>query len=354
MGSRTRFVSLLVSVSRIRVRRSSLARLGAALLFPLWIAGMAGAGDSVVLYANDFESPNTAPAINCGNSLDTRTINELYGTPSFVYHQVFTVETVFHQDSIPLYSNPQAIGGNYSIGMLSTGQDDRLGLTFDRDGHRFLNVAMNISSIDISGCGGPFGVAAPILKLTLLDSPGGVFDFGQPVLDTATITGEAAPDQWTFHWVFRTESLDAKDATDGHVSIVFDLEQSGYATFDDLSIVASEDPETIDQDLDTIPDDSDNCTSVANPGQEDFNHDGIGEACQCDGRCGDPVPMVGTVSASDALLILRAAVSLVDCPLCICDVNFSQSILASDSLADLRFAVGLPISLQCTGNGGVP
>src|SRR6185369_9694838 len=259
--------------------------LQAALLFSLG-AVPARAADSVVLYANDFESPNKTPAINCGNSLDTRPINEIYGTSSFVFHQVFTVETVFHHDSIPIYSNPEETGGDYSIGMLSTAQNDRLGLTFDRNGHKFLNVAMNISSIDVSGCGGPFGVAAPILSILLLDSPGGAFDFGQTVLDTDTITGEAAPDQWTFHWVFRTASLDATNATDNHVSLVFDLTQSGYATFDDLSIVASDDPDVVDEDLDGVPDDIDNCTSAVNPGQEDFDGDATGEACQCDGRCG--------------------------------------------------------------------
>jgi len=324
---------------------------GTVLLLLFAIVVPARAADSIVLYANDFESPNTTPVINCGSSLDARPINDLHGTSSFVFHQVSTVETVFHQDSIPIYSNPQGIGGDYSLGMLSTAQNDLLGLTFDRSGHEFLNVAMNISSIDVSGCGGPFGVAAPILTISLLDSPGGAFDFGQTVLDTDTITGEAAPDQWTFHWVFRTATLDAKNATDNHVSLVFDLTQSGYATFDDLSIVASDDPDVIDGDLDGVPDDIDNCTAVANPGQEDFDGDATGEACQCDGRCGDPVPPVGKVSASDALLILRAAVGLVGCPFCICDVNRSQSILASDALADLRSAVGQPVPLDCGGDG---
>src|SRR6185369_12965780 len=104
------------------------------------------------------------------------------------------------------------------------------------------------------------------------------FDFSQTELDTATITGEAAPDQWTFHWKYGVVPLDASGATDGHVSILFDLLQSGYAAFDNLSIVASNTSGIVDQDNDGIPDDADNCPDVANPGQEDGNGDGVGDA----------------------------------------------------------------------------
>ena len=44
--------------------------------------------------AYDFETPNQALAINCGNSLDTTPIQALYGTPGFTYFQTFTVEAV--------------------------------------------------------------------------------------------------------------------------------------------------------------------------------------------------------------------------------------------------------------------
>lgn len=42
-------------------------------------------GQSIVLYTNDFESPNVPIVINCPNSLDTRGINFLYGSAGFVF-----------------------------------------------------------------------------------------------------------------------------------------------------------------------------------------------------------------------------------------------------------------------------
>src|SRR5262249_18710668 len=153
-------------------------------------------------------------------------------------NQQNTVEAVSVQQS--LYHDPEGKGGMYALGMLSTAEDDKLALTFDAQGRSFVNVGLDLSSIDVSGCGGPFGVAAPVVRVSLPDSPRGApVSFNQTVLDTKTITGDAAPDQWTFHWHYGVVSLAASGSTDGHVSILFDLLQSGYAAFDNLSIVAS-------------------------------------------------------------------------------------------------------------------
>jgi len=302
--------------------------------------------DSVVLYSNDFETPNQPVQISCGNSLDNAGINTLYGTQDFVYHQAYTVEAVVIDDALDLYSDPEGKGGSISLGMLSSAQNDLLALTFNRQGLAFLNVGLDLSSIDVSGCGGPFGVAAPIMQVSLLDSPGGTFDFGQPVLDTTIINGEAAPDQWTFHWTSGVAALDASGATDDFVSVVFDLTQSGYAAFDNVSIVASDQAGIVDTDLDGVADDTDNCPNVANADQIDTDKDGIGDACDC-GTCGDPVPVFGSVTATDAMFILRTAVGLSTCTPCVCDLNGSGTVTSTDALRALQYAVGNDVALEC-------
>jgi hypothetical protein len=70
--------------------------------------------------------------------------------------------------------------------------------------------------------------------------------------------------------------------------------------------------------------------------------------------CGDPVnPSTSAssgaraISASDALHALRAAVGTVCCFVCVCDVNDSASITASDALLILTKGVGRPVALEC-------
>ena len=64
--------------------------------------------------------------------------------------------------------------------------------------------------------------------------------------------------------------------------------------------------------------------------------------------CGD-VNVSGSLTASDALLVLKAAVGSDVCPLlpCICDTNGNGTITASDALAVLRRAVGQDNALAC-------
>jgi hypothetical protein len=200
---------------------------------------------TITLYQNDFESPNVPPAIACGYAIDTRTINSLYGGQGGEFAQINTVETVLINEPAAFgtpqeYSDPEGKGGNYAIGMLSSLQNDRLALTFDGQGLPFVNVGMDISSIDVFSCGGPVGVAAPSYTIRLLDSPGGVFNWSDAVLDEVTIIGETAPDQWTFHWTNHVVALDASGSTDGNISIVWDLVQSGYGAFDNLIITSSD------------------------------------------------------------------------------------------------------------------
>ena len=230
-------------------------------------AGAAAGGASVVLYTNDFEHPNQPLTITCGNSLDPIGINVLYGTPTFMFAQVNTVEGVVLHDPQGLYHNPSGQGGNFALGMLSTLQNDQLALTFPATGKPFLNVGLDLSSIDVQGCGGPFGTTTPVMQISLYDTATPAFNFGAPgtLLDRGTITGVMAPDQWTFAWKFGVVGLDASHATAGHLTVLFDLLQSGYAAFDNLSIVASGTAGIVDRNNDGIPD-NEQCLPLADAG----------------------------------------------------------------------------------------
>jgi len=62
--------------------------------------------------------------------------------------------------------------------------------------------------------------------------------------------------------------------------------------------------------------------------------------------CADPTGDSAT-TATDALLTLNAAVGLVPCALCACDVDGSTAVTASDALFVLSYAVGQPVELDC-------
>ena len=75
------------------------------------------------------------------------------------------------------------------------------------------------------------------------------------------------------------------------------------------------------------------------------------------GSCGDPIALTASftagadlarvVTATDAPAILQAAVGLRPCELCICDVNGSATLSATDALMALQYSVGQPASLLC-------
>lgn len=249
-----------------------------------------GHAQTVILYENNFEKPNVPLVVDCGNSLDTRGINFLYGEKDFEFAQDFTVEAVFLHDPAGKYKNA-GDHGDHALGMLSTVQDDKLALAFDSRGYSFINVGLDLSSIDVEGCAGPFGVSAPKLRITLLDRPDGIVDYAQTELATQDVVGVAAADAWTFRWKKEVVGLSTEGTKDGKVTIVFDLLEGGYAVFDNLSITASMSSKVVDLDLDHVADDVDNCPHVANPDQKDTDRDGAGDACdpaiEDRGECGD-------------------------------------------------------------------
>ena len=80
--------------------------------------------------------------------------------------------------------------------------------------------------------------------MSLVDDPDGLqlFAFEGTVLDDALMEGPAGPNQWTYKWTRGVVSLNATAATNGRISVVWDLVQSPYGVFDNIVITASDDP----------------------------------------------------------------------------------------------------------------
>jgi hypothetical protein len=77
----------------------------------------------------------------------------------------------------------------------------------------------------------------------------------------------------------------------------------------------------------------------------------------CGGICGDPIvdatahakadATAAVVTSSDALYVLEAAVGQRTCEPCICDVNGSGVLSATDAQLTLAAATGVPVALTC-------
>ena len=212
-------------------------KLLAAALFSGFTIGAANAAP-VIIFENDFDSPTGFSGNSTGVS--NQSVNSLFGS---AFAQTFTVETIDVNN--PQYSNPPGAGGNFVLGMFSNAQNDLLSITFDVGALSFVNVRMDISSIDLNCCGGPFLTpgAIPIFELSLLDTPGGSFNINNPgsftSLASDTMTGTAS-DPFVFDFTTHTVALSTTGNTDGNVTLLIDLLQGDYAAFDDI-IVASSD-----------------------------------------------------------------------------------------------------------------
>lgn len=201
------------------------------------------------LYDQDFENPTGF--VNDGADVNIfRTVNDLYGgqPAGFSFAQMFTVETLFINGTQAFgtgYDDPSGIGGNYALGMLEGEQDDLLALSFDVQEFDFLNLQMDISSIDLSSWGGPFippGGEAPKFRYTLYDNPSGTVGLGSgTVLDSDEATGTASAPA-VFDWTHVSIPLDASLSTNGNVTLRIDLLEGEYASMDNFFIQSSDDP----------------------------------------------------------------------------------------------------------------
>lgn len=204
---------------------------------------------TTILYDQDFENP--AAFVNDGGDVNIfNSVNTLYGNqPSgFTFAQAFTVETLLVNGNQAFgtgYSDPSGIGGNYTLGMLSNLQNDKLGLSFNIGSNDFLNVRLDISSIDLSVFSGPFvpAGAEPVFEFTLFDNPGGATGLAGngTVLSALQATGTASA-QTVFDWTEVLLPLAAAGNTNGNVTLQIDLLSGGYAALDNFTIAASDTP----------------------------------------------------------------------------------------------------------------
>ncbi|MEW5796667.1 MAG: M4 family metallopeptidase [Candidatus Zixiibacteriota bacterium] len=123
----------------------------------------------------------------------------------------------------------------------------------------------------------------------------------QPIYDRASISVSTDGLAWTTVWENPTEIADfAWTFMDVNISAVASGEPLVYVRFtmgptdggwrfcgwniDDFRVTAYQCVGGADSDVDGIPDDLDNCPSLANPGQEDSDGDTVGDLCdQCAG-----------------------------------------------------------------------
>jgi len=199
----------------------------------------------VMLYSQDFESPVGFSQVEL--DVSTQLVNDLYGNqpPGFSFAQQFTVETLLLTGTAAWgtgYSDPSGIGGNYALGMLSSAQNDLLGLSFDAQDYAYFNLKLDISSVDINGIGGPFVSAGsvPVFEFTLYDNPTGATGLGSgTILDVQQATGTASA-QDVLDWTNVILPLDASGSTNGNVTLRIDMLSGGYAALDNFLIVASD------------------------------------------------------------------------------------------------------------------
>ncbi len=203
---------------------------------------------AVVLYNQNFENP--VAFVNDGGDVNIyKSVNTLYGNQpaGFTFAQDYTVETLLLNGSQAFghgYSDPSGKGGKYALGMLSHVQNDLLGLSFNVGSNKFLNMSLDVSSIDLSVFGGPFVPtgAVPTFEFTLYDNPGGVTGLGSgAVLDVLQTSGTASA-QDVFDWTGVLLALDATGNTNGNVTLRIDLLTGGYAAMDNFLIAASDTP----------------------------------------------------------------------------------------------------------------
>jgi PEP-CTERM motif len=220
------------------------------IVFAALVTSLVPVQAATLLYSQDFENPATF--VNYSNTdVDPfTTVNGGYGNqpPGFQFGQTNTVETLLVGGTFAHlgkgFQDPQNRAGSYVLGMLSTAQNDYLGLSFDVGSNKFLNFKLDLSSIDLNSWGGPFfDGKAPKFEFSLFDNPSGAVGTGSgALLSTAQATGTIAANRWTFDWTNTVVGLSTDGNTNGNVTLRIDLLEGGYAAMDNFVIAAADDP----------------------------------------------------------------------------------------------------------------
>jgi hypothetical protein len=225
----------------------------------------------VVLFSEDYENPlydfsnpslNTVFSCCCFDNepegepnalvhwnIDLEnTVNLAYGRGSNLYDQDFTVEVIYLQ-TYKDQASGQSLkvsdgrGGKYAIGMASNVEEDRLRLTFDTQGRKFVNFAMDvapfegINSLSCNDGSLVFPTNPAKLKLSAM------IESSNTLLSTVTVMGSSGqPNIFSVLWERVCGSLDVSKAVDGNVIFEWDALEPLYIFFDNVDIVASDDP----------------------------------------------------------------------------------------------------------------
>ncbi len=203
---------------------------------------------ATVLYTQNFENP--VGFVNNGKDLSQQQVNAIYANQpaGFVFGQEFTVETVKVGGTGAFglgYQDPQGRAGNYTLGMLSDVENDKLGMAFDAGAFGFLNFQFDISTIELDCCGAPFvpvGGAAPKMRISLFDNPLGNpgSGLGATLLTFVDVTGAFNASKNTFNFSTQTVGLSTTGSSNGKVILQLDLLEGGYAALDNFVIAASD------------------------------------------------------------------------------------------------------------------
>jgi hypothetical protein len=213
-----------------------------------------GAQASVLLYSQNFDNPNTFVNYAWGSvpvsDVDPyTTVNGAYGNQpvGFSFGQAWTVETLLVGGTGAWggqgFKDPSGTGGKYVLGMLSSVQNDLLGLSFNTQGFRYLNFRFDFSPIDLNTWSGLFnsGKVAPSFRVSLIDNPSGATGLGTgAVLGFQDFVGLAPDNGYTFKWTNGVAALDALNSTNGNVTIRIDMLTGGYGAIDNFVVNASD------------------------------------------------------------------------------------------------------------------